>query len=79
MATTRPTASITEETDDLPEIEGVDWITREEGIAILDRQARKYLGISGEEFVRKYRAGEIEDPDRSEVMRVSILIPFADE
>ncbi len=45
---------------------------------ILDRQARKYLGMSGEEFIRKYRAGEIEDPDRTEVLRVSILIPMAE-
>jgi hypothetical protein len=79
MATTRPAAPVTEEIDELPEIEGVDWITREEGIAILDRQARKYLGMSGEEFVRRYRAGEIEDPDRSDVVALSMLLPFADE
>jgi hypothetical protein len=33
--------------------------------------------MSGEEFVRKYRAGEIEDPDRSEVIGLSILMHLA--
>lgn len=54
------------------------YVSRRTGRKILDRQARKYLGMSGEEFVRKYRAGEIEDPDRTEVLRVSLLIPFAE-
>ena len=34
--------------------------------------------MSGEEFIRKYRAGEIEDPDRTEVLSVAILIPMAE-
>lgn len=59
-------------------IAGVKYVTRREGIEILDRQARKYLGMSGEEFVRKYRAGEIEDADRSDVLLVSMLIPLAE-
>jgi hypothetical protein len=50
----------------------------EEGVALLDRQARKYLGMSGAEFVEKYRAGEIEDPGSTTVMRVAMLIPFAE-
>ena len=57
----------------------VEYVTREEGIAILDRQARKRLGMSGEEFVRRFQAGEIEDTDRSDVILVAMLIPFADE
>ncbi len=59
-------------------IPGVDYITPEEGKEIFERQARKYMGMSGEEFIRRYRAGEIEDPDRSEVIIVSMLIPFAE-
>lgn len=77
MATTRPNEVTTEDELESWEDDGIRWISREEGLAILDRQARKCLGMSGEEFVRKYRAGEIEDPDRSEVMALSILIPFA--
>jgi hypothetical protein len=53
------------------------YLTQEEGIALLDRQARKYLGMSGEEFMRKWEAGEIEDPDRTEVLTVAFLIPLA--
>ena len=49
-----------------------------EGKDLLDRQARKYLGMSGEEFRRAYREGSIDDPDRSEVIRVSLLLPFAE-
>lgn len=59
-------------------IAAVKYVSRREGIDILDRQARKYLGMSGEALVRWYRAGEIEEADSSEVLRVSMLIPLAD-
>jgi hypothetical protein len=58
---------------------GIKYVTREEGIALLDRQAKKYLGMSGPEFVEKYRAGEIEDPSSTNVMSVAMLIPFAEQ
>ena len=58
---------------------GFILVSREEGQAILDRQARALLGMSGEEFSRKYYAGEIEDPDRSEVVRVSMLLSMAEQ
>lgn len=51
-------------------------LTRKEGKKLLDRQARRNLGISGEEFVRKWDAMEFIDPDRPEVMRVAFLLPF---
>lgn len=53
------------------------YVTPEEGAEILDRMARKYMGMSGEEFTRMYEAGEIEDSCRSEVARVAILIPLS--
>ena len=62
----------------MPRRVGSKYVSRRQGRKILDRQARKYLGMSGEEFVRKYRAGEIEDPDRSDVIRVAMLIPLAE-
>jgi hypothetical protein len=34
------------------------------------------MGMSGAEFLRKWDAGEIEDPDRSDVLTVAFLIPF---
>jgi hypothetical protein len=52
--------------------------SREEGLAILDRQARRVLGISGQEFVRRWDAGEYAaDPDRPGIMRLALLLPFA--
>lgn len=52
-------------------------MTPEEGREIVDRAARRELGMSGEEFLRRWDRGEIEDPDRPEVIRVAILLPFA--
>ena len=52
-------------------------LTREEGRALFDQRAREWLGMSGEEFIRKLEAGEIEDPDRTDVIALAIMIPFA--
>ena len=53
-------------------------LTREEGLALLDREARQYLQMSGEEFIRAWEAGEFDtDPDRPDVMYLAMLLPFA--
>ena len=57
----------------------INYVSAQEGRDLLDRQARKYLDMSGDEFVRKYRAGELEDPDRTDVLRVATLIPLAEQ
>jgi hypothetical protein len=50
-------------------------LSREEGRAVLDRLARHYLHVSGEDFVRAWDAGEFAaSPDRPDVMRVALLI-----
>jgi len=54
------------------------YISRAEGRQMFDRGARKYLGMSGEEFSRRYRSGEIPNPDRPEVVRVSMLMEMAE-
>lgn len=54
----------------------VDEIDETEGRALVDTQARKYLGMSGDEFIARYAAGDIPDPDRSDVIRVAMLLPF---
>lgn len=54
------------------------YVSVSEGKRLLDRQARKYLGMSGQEFARKYNAHEIPDPDRSDVIRVAMLLPFTE-
>ncbi|MCH8280231.1 MAG: hypothetical protein IIC96_06065 [Chloroflexi bacterium] len=53
-------------------------LTLEDGRQLLDKQARRYLKLSGSEFIKKWEAGEFgDDPDRPEVMRLVMLIPFA--
>lgn len=52
-------------------------LTLEEGWELLDKQARKYLSMSGKEFVKKWESGEFdEDPDQPEIMHVAMLLPF---
>lgn len=49
----------------------------EEGAALLDRAARHYLGMSGDEFAAAWEAGSFDDdPDRPKVMAVAMLLPF---
>jgi hypothetical protein len=46
--------------------------------AIIDRQAWRYLGISGAEFVRRWKSGYWPNPDAVPgVTRVAMLLPFA--
>jgi hypothetical protein len=53
-------------------------LTAEEGRELFDKAARYYLNMSGEEFIRKWEAGEFGDPDdRPEVMHLVMLLPFA--
>lgn len=59
----------------------VQEMSREEGRKMIDRQARRYLGMSGEDFIHRWNAGDFGDPDdRSEnppaVMRLGMLVPF---
>lgn len=56
-----------------------NYVTVRRGEKLLDEQAQKYLKMSGTEFAQKYRAGEIPDPDRSEVIRVAMLLPFTNK
>lgn len=55
----------------------VRFLTDDEGREILDCAARRYLKLSGEEFVRAWEAEEFEDPDASEAQRVAMRLPFA--
>jgi len=54
----------------------VRFLTVEEGKMLLDKQARRHLKMSGEEFVRRWKSRKIKNPDRPEVMQVAFLIPF---
>lgn len=58
---------------DAPVIE----ITAAESWAMLDADARRYLGISAEEFAARYNAGEYDDPDDDPViMRLAFDLEF---
>ncbi len=52
-------------------------LDRGAGRELLDEQARKYLGIGGEEFLRRWDAGEIDADANPDVMRVAMLAGFA--
>jgi hypothetical protein len=59
-----------------PDADLVAPLTREESLALVDEQARKHLGISGAEFIRKWDAGEFDDPDdKPHVMWIASLLP----
>ena len=63
------------------EIDGVEFVTPEEARAIFDREAERTLGISGEEFLRRWDNSEYQPvPDDSEgrkIARLSMMMSFA--
>ncbi len=65
------------EHDDLPP---AYVVTPEEGRRMYDDAVRKYMGISGEEFLRRLDSGEYDsiadDPDHSEIMDLAMLRSF---
>lgn len=61
--------------------ERVHWITPEEGREIFEREAQRSLNMSGEEFLRKWDAGEfdplIDDPKyHTKIISVYMLMPL---
>jgi hypothetical protein len=77
----RPDSPHDELTDELRDIPGVHVVTPEEGLALFDHEARKTLGISGDEFLHRWDAGEYWPvPDTTAgraIGRLAMLIPFA--
>lgn len=50
-------------------------MTREEILELIDERAQFLLGISGEEFLRRYRAGEIEhEPAEAPIIVLAALV-----
>ena len=55
-------------------------LTREQIIAIIDREAQKRLGLSARDLFRRYASGELDDPGRvSDLVILSRLLPEDDE
>lgn len=50
--------------------------TAEESREVFDRAAHRYLGMSGDEFLTAWDAGEFEDVERPEVAQVVMLLPL---
>ena len=61
----------------------IRWLTPEEGRDLFDAEARRVMGMSGEEFIRRWEAGEYREiADTSgnlHIMRLAALIPFAQQ
>lgn len=58
------------------DIPGVRVLTPEQEREIFERQARKRLGMSGDEFIRAWDAGEFGDRHDSHLMSVAMMLPF---
>ena len=55
---------------------GIGRLSAAEERSMLDRAARRYLGMSGRDFLRKWRAGEFKNPDMDPGVRwVAFLAP----
>jgi hypothetical protein len=61
--------------------EDLHWLSPDEGRELFDGYAREHLGMSGEEFLRRWDAGEFDaiadDPDHPAIMRLAMLMPLA--
>ncbi|MCA9876260.1 MAG: hypothetical protein KC442_00700 [Thermomicrobiales bacterium] len=55
-------------------------LSAEEGVARFDEEARKVLGISGEEFLRRWDAGEVppvpDTPEGWPIARLVMMLPL---
>jgi hypothetical protein len=52
-------------------------LTKEEAYALLDREARRYLHMSAQDFIIAWNNGKFDDdPDQPDVMYVAMLLPL---
>jgi hypothetical protein len=63
-------AMATRTDNEIRELSPEEWDQR------VDEQARKRLGMSGEEFERRLNAGEIDIDDSPDVTRVAMMLPL---
>ena len=79
-APVRATEAEAEIDNDIELPQTIRWLSDEEARAEFDAQSRKLLGISGEEFLRRWDAGEYrgieDDADHPNVILMAVLIPF---
>lgn len=76
MATRQPHPESGADAYDLPVIE----VTAEEGRRLFDEMARTWTGMSGEEFIARWEAGEyadlIESEDNRRIIDLIVMIPL---
>jgi len=60
-----------------PKLPPARILSAEESRAFIEAEAQRWMGMSADEFERKLRAGEIENPDRREVILVAIALGLA--
>jgi hypothetical protein len=51
------------------------FISREEGWEILEENAQRLLGMSADEFIRRWDSGELK-VDRDRIISVAMLLPL---
>jgi hypothetical protein len=56
--------------NEIRELSPEEWAQR------VDENARKYLGMSGAEFERRLKAGEIDIDDSPAVTRIAMMLPL---
>ena len=60
--------------------DAIRFLEDDESRAFFDVQSRRLMGMSGEEFLRRYDAGEfaeqLDDPDCRGLTQLVMLIPF---
>lgn len=60
--------------------QGVRWLTPEETRVEFDAEARRVMGMSGEEFLRRYDAGDFgdvhDDGEDIDFVELEMLIPW---
>ena len=75
MPQSRKEADVAIERVDIPN--EIVWVTAEEERAFFDEECRRFLGISGEEFRRRFAAGEYDvlrdDPYHGDIAYLAIL------
>ena len=57
-------------------VPGVSELSRAEGRELVDRRSRQLLGLSLDDFEKRYEAGKLDMGD-PKVQRLAILLPFA--
>lgn len=69
--------SAVEQATDVPLEDFVQVVTPKEAMPMFDELTRLYMGMSAEEFLRRWDAGEYaDDPDQLGVRRVISFLPF---